>query len=215
LKTISNTNLPRPASSFVGRGREVADVVGLLRYGARLVTLTGPGGSGRTRLSIEATAELVGDHKAGTFWVELAPIRDPTLVGAEIGKTLGASDGLADDVGEREVLLVLDNLEQVIDAAPELADLVETCPNLRLLVTSRERLRVRGEVEYPVAPLAEDDAVALSSSRAPASSGPTTPSARSAGHWTTCLSRSSSPRPVRKRSRPRGSSSVSRSASTS
>jgi predicted ATPase len=162
LKTISNTNLPRPASSFVGREREVAEVVALLRRdGARLVTLIGPGGSGKTRLSIEAAAELVGDHMAGTFWVELAPLRDSTLVTGEIAKTLGASDGLADHIGVREMLLVLDNLEQVIDAAPELASLVEVCPNLRILVTSRERLRVRGEVEYPVRPLAEPDAVQL------------------------------------------------------
>jgi predicted ATPase len=166
LKTVSNTNLPHPASSFVGRGREVADVVALLRDGARLVTLTGPGGSGKTRLSIEAAAELVGDHKAGTFWVELAPLRDPSLVTAEIAKTLGAADGLADHVGEREMLLVLDNLEQVIDAAPELASLVESCANLRMLVTSRERLRVRGEVEYPVSPLTEPDAAELFRSRA-------------------------------------------------
>jgi predicted ATPase/class 3 adenylate cyclase len=162
LKTISNTNLPRPVSSFVGREREVQEIVALLRGGARLVTLTGPGGSGKTRLSIETAAELIGDHKAGTFWVELAPLRDSTLVTGEIAKTLGASTrGLADIVGEREMLLVLDNLEQVIEAAPELADVVEACPNLRMLVTSRERLRVRGEVEYPVAPLAEPDAVEL------------------------------------------------------
>jgi predicted ATPase len=166
LKTISNTNLPRPASSFVGRGREVADVVALLRDGARLVSLTGPGGSGKTRLSIEAAAELVGYHKAGTFWVELAPIREAALAAAEIGKTLGAKNGLADHVGEREMLLVLDNLEQVIDVAPELADLIETCPNLRVLATSRERLRVRGEVEYPVDPLAEPDAAELFIARA-------------------------------------------------
>ncbi|HUF59824.1 MAG TPA: tetratricopeptide repeat protein [Actinomycetota bacterium] len=167
LKTISNTNLPRPASSFVGREREIADVVSLIRDdGARLVTLTGPGGSGKTRLSIEAAAELVGDHKAGTFWVELAPIRDAALVAAEIGKTLGAKDGLADHIGERELLLVLDNLEQVIDAAPELADLVEACPSLRMLITSRERLRVRGEVEYPVEPLVVHDAAELFLARA-------------------------------------------------
>jgi predicted ATPase/class 3 adenylate cyclase len=166
LKTISNTNLPRPASSFVGREREVADVLALLRDGARLVTLTGPGGSGKTRLSIEAAAELVGDHKAGTLWVELAPLRDPALVTGEIAKTLGASDGLADHIGEREMLLVLDNLEQVIEAAPELADLVEACPNLKILVTSRERLRVRGEVEYPVQALAEPEAVELFLARA-------------------------------------------------
>jgi predicted ATPase/class 3 adenylate cyclase len=161
LKTISNTNLPRPASSFVGRERETQEIVALLRDGARLVTLTGPGGSGKTRLSIESAAELIPDQKAGTFWVELAPIRDPALVTDEVAKTLGAADGLADHIGEREMLLALDNLEQVIDAAPELASLVEACPNLKVLATSRERLRVRGEVEYPVQPLAEPDAVAL------------------------------------------------------
>ena len=166
LKTIANTNLPRPASSFVGRDREVAEVVALVKDGARLVTLTGPGGSGKTRLSIEAAAELVGDHKAGTFWVELAPIRDPGLVTEEIGKTLGAKDGLADHVGEREMLLVLDNLEQVLDAASALADLVEACPNLRVIATSRERLRVRGEVEYAVEPLANQDAADLFVARA-------------------------------------------------
>ena len=167
LKTISNTNLPRPASSFVGREREVEDLTRLFRLdGARLVTLTGPGGSGKTRLSIETAAELVGDHKAGTFWVELAPLRDASLVMAEIGKTLGASNGLEEHVGEREMLLVLDNLEQVIEAAPELAHLVEACSNLRLLVTSRERMRVRGEIEYPVSPLAESDAVELFLARA-------------------------------------------------
>jgi len=166
LKTISNTNLPRPASSFVGREREVAEVVALLRDGARLVTLTGPGGSGKTRLSIEAAAELVPDQKAGTFWVELAPIRDPALVTDEIAKTLGAADGLADHIGEREMLLVLDNLEQVIEAGPELASLVESCPDLKVLTTSRELLRVRGEIEYPVQPLAEPDAVELFLERA-------------------------------------------------
>jgi predicted ATPase/class 3 adenylate cyclase len=167
LKTISNTNLPRPASSFVGRERETAEVVRLIHEdGARLVTLTGPGGSGKTRLSLEVAAELIGDHKAGTFWVELAPIRDSALVADEIGKTVGARDGLADHVGEREMLLVLDNLEQVIDVGPALADLVEKCPNLAVLATSRERLRVRGEVEYAVSPLAESDAAALFVARA-------------------------------------------------
>ena len=161
LNTITNTNLPRPASTFVGREQEVDTLVTLIRNGARLVTLTGPGGSGKTRLSIEAAAELVPDQKAGTFWVELAPIRDPALVPGEIAKTLGAANGLSDHIGERQMLLVLDNLEQVLDAAPALADLVEACANLTVLATSRERLRVRGEVEYPVQPLAERDAIAL------------------------------------------------------
>lgn len=162
LKTISNTNLPRPASSFVGREAEVAAVTALLRDGARLVTLTGPGGSGKTRMAIEAAATVVPEFTAGVFWVGLAPLRDPALVMASAAQALGAKeDGIAEHIGEREMLLLLDNLEQVVDAAPELADLVEACPNLHLLVTSRERLRVRGEVEFPVLPLAERDAVAL------------------------------------------------------
>jgi len=161
LRTISNTNLPRPASTFVGREAEVQAVAALLRDGARLLTLTGPGGSGKTRLAIETAATLVPEFKAGVFWVGLAALRDPSLVSATIGQTLGAKDGLAEHIGQREMLLLIDNLEQVVGAAPELATLVETCPNLRLLITSRERLRVRGEVEYPVAPLADPEAVDL------------------------------------------------------
>jgi predicted ATPase len=100
------------------------------------------------------------------FWVGLASLRDPALVSETIGQTIGAKDGLTDHIGEREMLLLIDNLEQVIGAAPDLAALVEACPNLRLLVTSRERLRVRGEVEYPVLPLADPEAVDLFSARA-------------------------------------------------
>ena len=166
LKTISNTNLPRSASSFVGRENEVSEVVSLLRHGARLLTLTGPGGSGKTRLAIEAAAELVPEFKAGVFWVGLATLRDSALVADTIAQTLGAKDGLADHIGERELLLLLDNLEQVVEAAPELSSLVEACPNLKLLVTSRELLRVRGEVEYAVLPLAEPEAVELFCGRA-------------------------------------------------
>jgi predicted ATPase len=166
LKTISNTNLPRPASSFVGREKEIREVVSLVRDSARLITLTGPGGSGKTRLAIQAAADVVPEFKSGVFWVGLAPLRDPALVNEAIGRTLGAKDGLVDHIGERELLLLLDNLEQVIDAAPELASLVESCPNLKVLVTSRELLRVRGEVEYPVLPLAEPEGIELFCSRA-------------------------------------------------
>jgi predicted ATPase len=161
LKTISNTNLPRPASSFVGREREREEVVRELKHGARLLTLTGPGGSGKTRLALEAAAELVSSYKAGVFWVGLAAVREASLVTETISQTLGARDGLAEHVAEREMLLLLDNLEQVIGAAPELSALVATCPNLALLVTSRELLRVQGEVEYPVPPLASPEAVLL------------------------------------------------------
>src|SRR5438874_4288473 len=148
LKTISNTNLPRPASSFVGREREVDEIGRLLQNGSRLLTLTGPGGSGKTRLSIEAAAEVISAFKNGVFWVELATLRDPALVSDTIAQTLGAKDGLASHVGGREMLLVIDNLEQVIAAAPELAEVVEACANLRLMVTSRALMRARGEGEF-------------------------------------------------------------------
>jgi len=161
LKTISNTNLPRPASSFVGREREREELLGLLRNGSRLVTLTGPGGSGKTRLALEVGSELVPAFTAGVFWVGLAALRDPALVTETIAQTLGAKDSLAEHVSERELLLLLDNFEQVVEAALELSRLLEACPNLRLMVTSRELLRITGEVEYPVPPLAQPEAVEL------------------------------------------------------
>ena len=161
LKTISNTNLPRPASSFLGREAELAEVVSRIEQGARLVTLTGPGGTGKTRLALEAATTLVPAYKAGVFWVGLASLRDPALVTETIAQVLGAKDGLAEHLGEREMLLLLDNLEQVIEAARELSALLSACPNLALLVTSRELLRVQGEVEYPVPPLATAEAVSL------------------------------------------------------
>jgi predicted ATPase/class 3 adenylate cyclase len=161
LKTISNTNLPRPASSFVGRERELAEVLAKVGGGARLLTLTGPGGSGKTRLAIEAAASLVPSHKAGVFWVGLASLRESSLVTETVAQTLGAKDGLAGHIGEREMLLLLDNFEQVIEAAPELSGLLAACPNLTLLCTSRELLRVQGEVEYSVPPLRSSEAVGL------------------------------------------------------
>jgi predicted ATPase len=160
LRTVSNTNLPRPASPFVGREQEIAEVRRLLLE-VRLVTLTGPGGSGKTRLAVEAASELVGEFRNGVFWVGLATVRDPDLVVSTVARALGAQEGLAAHIGEKELLLLLDNVEQVIEAAPEVAGLVEACPNLVVLVTSREVLRVRGEVEYEVLPLAGPDAVEL------------------------------------------------------
>jgi predicted ATPase len=165
LKTIANTNLPRPASSFVGRAGDAAAVIARIRGGARLLTLTGPGGSGKTRLAIEAAAELVPEFRAGVFWVELAAIENPEVVLEEIGRALGARDDLARDIGERELLLVIDNFEQVVDGGPAIAELVSACPNLHVLVTSRELLRLRGEVEFPVEPLPPDDAALLFAER--------------------------------------------------
>lgn len=161
LRTISNTNLPRPASSFVGREVEVREIAGQLEAGTRLLTLTGPGGTGKTRLAIEAASEVVPSFKAGVFWIGLAPLREPELVLQAISETLGAKNGLAEHIGERELLLLLDNLEQVVAAAPQIGSLIERCPNLSVLVTSRELLRVQGEVEYQVLPLAEPEAVSL------------------------------------------------------
>ncbi len=166
LKTIANTNLPTPASSFLGRETELQDVVARIEAGRRLVTLTGPGGTGKTRLALEAAASLVPAYKAGVFWVGFASLRDPALVTETIMQTLGAKDGLAEHIQERELLLLLGNLEQVIEAAPELSALLGVCPNLTLLVTSRELLRIHGEVEYAVPPLAEPEAVSLFCERA-------------------------------------------------
>jgi predicted ATPase/class 3 adenylate cyclase len=161
LKTISNTNLPRPASSFLGRERELEEVLASLEGGARLLTLSGPGGTGKTRLAIECASSLVPEYKAGVFWVGLASLRDAALVTETIAQTLGVKDGLAEHIGERELLLLLDNLEQVVECAPELSELLQACHNLTLLVTSRELLRISGEVEYAVPPLATQEAVDL------------------------------------------------------
>ena len=134
--------------------------------GARLLTLTGPGGSGKTRLALEAAAALVPDFRAGAVWVGLASLRDPALVGETIARAVGARNGLAEHIGERRLLLLVDNFEQVVAAAPELSALVAACPNLTVVVTSRERLRVDGEVEFAVPPLAAAEAVALFCERA-------------------------------------------------
>ena len=166
LKTISNTNLPRPTSSFVGRGHELREVLARFGRGARLVTLTGPGGSGKTRLALEAAATLVTHYNAGVFWVGLAALRDPDLVLSSIAQALGVKEGLPAHIADRQLLLLLDNLEQVIEAAPQLSELLGACPKLALLVTSRELLRIDGEVEFQVPPLAEPDAIALFCARA-------------------------------------------------
>jgi len=155
------SNVPRPASDFVGRQREVEEVTSLLTAGTRLVVLTGPGGSGKTRLAIESALRLEPRYEDGVFWVGMTGLRDPALVSETIAQALGMTGSLTAQIADRELLLVLDNFEQVIEAAPSLAELAEQSPRLSLLVTSRERLRVRGEAEYPVPPLGENEAVEL------------------------------------------------------
>jgi predicted ATPase len=169
LKTLNQTNLPPPATALVGRKREVADLVRLLRAERdRMITIVGPGGIGKTRLALEAAGELVTAYEDGVTFVDLSAIRDPQLVEPAILTTLGLGGELVGHLRERELLLVLDNLEQVVSVAPELGRLLDRCPRLALLATSREPLRLKAEREYPLRPLAEAPAVELFRRRAQA-----------------------------------------------
>ncbi|MCY7304218.1 MAG: adenylate/guanylate cyclase domain-containing protein [Thermoleophilia bacterium] len=165
LKSLYRTNLPIPATPFLGRENELAEVLRLLED-ARLLTLTGPGGTGKTRLGLQAAAEAAEHYPDGIFWVPLAPLRDPELVLATAGQALGAEDGLAAHLADKSLLLLFDNFEHVVEAATGLSELLASCPNLHLLVTSRELLRVPGEQVYPVSPLEPKDGTELFLARA-------------------------------------------------
>jgi predicted ATPase/class 3 adenylate cyclase len=165
LKSLYRTNLPIPATPFVGRERELVEVVGLLEN-VRLLTLTGPGGTGKTRLGVQAAAESSERYPDGVFWVPLAALRDPELVLAAAAQALGVEGSLAEYVGDKSLLLLLDNFEHLVDAAAGVAGLLAACPNLELLVTSREVLRLPGEQVYPVPPLAPEDGTELFLARA-------------------------------------------------
>ncbi len=154
--------LPVPPTPLLGRESELAEIGGFLgNPGSRLLTLTGTGGVGKTRLALRAAREVTGLFPDGVTFVALAPLDDPALVLPMVARVLGLKEAenrtpeeaLHAFLKEKRFLLVLDNLEHLLGAAPEVADLIESCPELSVLATSRAPLRVRGEQEYPVGPL--------------------------------------------------------------
>jgi predicted ATPase/serine/threonine protein kinase len=155
------SNLPSAMTAMVGRETEREDVLSLLRRDdVRVVTLTGPGGTGKTRLSLDVGATLLREMDDGVWWVSLAPIRDPRLVISEIAVALGVHEGgaplldaVVSAVREKTLLLILDNFEQVLDAAALVGRILASAPRVKALVTSRSPLRIAGEREYAVPPL--------------------------------------------------------------
>jgi predicted ATPase/class 3 adenylate cyclase len=168
LKTLEArpTNLPIQPTALIGREQQVTEAVTLVRReGIRLVTLTGAGGTGKTRLALQVAAELIADFEDGVFFVDLAAITDPHLLIATVGQTLSVreqlgqslSETLKDYLCDKHLLLVLDNFEQLVGAGPAVSALLAVAPNLKALVTSRAPLHLSGEHEYSVPPLSVPD----------------------------------------------------------
>ena len=175
-RTLQLTNLPVPATEFLGRDRELADVVGQLRNGVRLLTLTGPGGTGKTRLALQAAGEAADDFADGIWWVPLAALRDPGIVLRHTARMLDVieqpdrplEDVLAEMLNGKRMLLVLDNAEHLL---PDAAGAIATLRDLdgpKLVVTSRERLQLTGEHVYPVPQLTPPEGLGLFAARAAA-----------------------------------------------
>ena len=151
------SNLPEPASALVGRSRELEEIIGLVRTG-RIVTVTGPGGVGKTRMLIELGRMLAPEFLDGLAFVSLADITEPDDFVPALAATLDVKeaeerslrDGVVALIGDKNALLLLDNMEQIVRAAPEVAHIAQGCPNLRIVVTSRTPLRLATEREYPL-----------------------------------------------------------------
>jgi non-specific serine/threonine protein kinase len=159
-------NLSTPPTPLIGREAETAAIKQLLmQSGARMLTLTGPGGTGKTRLAVQVASDLMAEFAHGVWLVPLASINDPGLVASVIAQTLGLkesadltlTEGLKDYLREKQMLLLLDNFEQIVAAGPLVAELLSACPKLKTLVTSRAALHLRWEHEFPVPPLAIPD----------------------------------------------------------
>ncbi len=169
-RSLDATNLPAQQTPLIDRREEVASTVALIRdQTAKLVTLTGPGGTGKTRVALQTGAELVGAYRDGVFFVPLAPVGNATDIQSVVALAIGApveGNGLVRFVRDRELLLILDNFEHLLDGAPLVARLLSESGGLRVLVTSRAPLHISGEHELPVLPLADRDALALLTDRA-------------------------------------------------
>jgi predicted ATPase/class 3 adenylate cyclase len=194
LKTLGNrpTNLPTQPNPLIGRDSEVRAVMEIFDAdGVRLLTLTGPGGIGKTRLALQVGAELLEEYRSGVFFVSLAPVVDEQLLIPTVAQALAVREVAGENLAEtlrayltgKEILLVLDNMEHIIGAAPSVAELLSALPELRVLATSRERLHIAAEHVYDVPPLMlpesahedpmallESDAIALFTARAQAAS---------------------------------------------
>ncbi|MDP9303468.1 MAG: hypothetical protein M3O92_03070 [Actinomycetota bacterium] len=164
LKSLNTTNLPVASNPLVGRETELAELTAMLTDSERLVTLTGPGGSGKTRLGLQVGAELLEDFPGGVFFVPLASLSAPELVRPAIARTAGVPQ--LEELAGRRALLLLDNFEHLLGAASEVAALLEAGDSAKVLATSRAPLRVHGECEFAVDPLPETDALELLVQRA-------------------------------------------------
>jgi len=169
LKTLGNrpTNLPAQPNPLIGRDKELEEILQLLRNDdVRLLTLTGPGGTGKTRLALQIGAELLDEFRSGVFFVSLAPIADEHLLVPAIAQALAVRETSGEDLAatlsaylsDKQMLLVLDNFEHIVGAAPAISTLLEIAPEVRIVATSRERLRLSAEHIYDVPPLLLPDA---------------------------------------------------------